>query len=463
MPQKENVMGRSSTGYLASAAAAAAVSALTCSGAARAAEPTTAELMQQIQQLQAKVEQLETTQNQQATMSAKEVDATVERVLNDAEKRSQLLQMEGFTAGYNKGKFIVQDAAGNFVLHPYLQFQFRENSVWREDAKSDGSSDDWQNGFEVRRMKFGFDGNAITPNLKYTFQWQTKQSTGNPFLEDGWVSYKFADQWTVQLGQFKGPTFREALVSSVRQLAVERSLQNQLLEGGDDYLQGVALIYDPSSTVHAVLAFTDGFNTINQDFLDYPTNSFDFGFAGRVDWQLMGENFKSYNDYSAVGNKNVDLLVLGAGFDWSESGDLDQFRHTVDAQWEPSSVPGLALFGAYVGRYSKVGTSAPGGDDSFYDWGFLVQAGYMLNDKFELFGRYDYTDFDSNSLAAGTQTRYCEITAGMNYYFSGDHSAKFTLDVTYLPEGSPSDALGADILAAEGNEVVVRGQFQLLL
>lgn len=427
--------------------------------AARAAEPSYDDLKQEVQQLKARLDQVEVRQSE--GLSAASVDATVERVLKDANDRSQMLQMEGFTAGYKQGKFVLQSADGNFLLHPYLQFQFRNITNWRHN--DGGSDDDIQNGFEVRRMKFGFDGNILTPDLKFMFQWQTRQSTGAPFLEDGWVNYRFSDQWAVQVGQFKGPTFREALVSSVRQLAVERSLQNQLLEGGDDYVQGAAVIYDPSSTVHAMLAFTDGFNALNQDFQDFPTNSFNFGVAGRVDWQIVGDKFKSYNDYSAVGNSDVDLLVLGAGFDWSEGGDTDQLRHTVDLQWEPQAVPGLAVLGAYVGRYSQFGTVASGSDDSAYDWGVLLQAGYMLSPKLEVFGRWDYTDFDSASLAPGAQTRYCEMTAGVNYYLSGDHACKLTLDLSYLTNGAPSDALGADVLSSDGSEFILRGQFQLLI
>src|SRR5689334_11942156 len=83
--------------------------------AAAAEDPSYEDLKQQLQQLQARIEQLETQQHQ---LSTKDVDATVERVLKDADKRSQLLQMEGFTAGYQKGKgFLIQDAAGNWVLH----------------------------------------------------------------------------------------------------------------------------------------------------------------------------------------------------------------------------------------------------------------------------------------------------------------------------------------------------------
>ena len=77
---------------------------------ARAAEPTTAELMTQIQALQSKVQTLENTQTQ--ALTSKQVDATVDSVLKDADKRSQLLAMEGFTAGWNDGHFVLGSADG---------------------------------------------------------------------------------------------------------------------------------------------------------------------------------------------------------------------------------------------------------------------------------------------------------------------------------------------------------------
>ena len=52
-------------------------------GTAWAAEPTTEELTKQIQQLTEKVQQLE---QRQTSMNAKDVDATVEAVLRDADK-----------------------------------------------------------------------------------------------------------------------------------------------------------------------------------------------------------------------------------------------------------------------------------------------------------------------------------------------------------------------------------------
>src|ERR1035437_2263108 len=94
------------------------VGAIGVSGAvAMAADATTQDLQAQVNALQAKVEALEAKQ-----LSTKDVDDTVRRILADADTRSQLLAAEGFTAGYDKGKFLIQSADGSFIMQPMVQF-----------------------------------------------------------------------------------------------------------------------------------------------------------------------------------------------------------------------------------------------------------------------------------------------------------------------------------------------------
>lgn len=426
--------------------------------AAWAAEPSQQELMAQIKQLQDKVAALETKQ-----ASGKDVDATVAQLLADADRRSQLLQVEGFTAGYSADRgFILRDAQGDFLLHPYLQFQLRNVTNWRENGKSDGR-DNWDNGFEIRRMKFGVDGNVFGPKLVYTFQWATDRKSGTPLLEDAWARYELSDTWAIKGGQFKDPLFHESQISSTRQLAADRSLLNQILEGGDNYTQGVSVIYDAGGPFRAEMAFTDGFNSVNTNFQDPPVNGYDFGVAGRAEYRLLGNSWKEYQDFSAIGNSE-DLLVAGAAADWSESGDTNTLWHTVDAQWEPQAIRGLSVYGAYVGRYTWISSVPAGADDTFYDWGLLAQAGYMLNPRLEVFGRYDYTRLDNDFAAASIEKNLHEFTIGLNYYLHG-HSAKLTADVTWLPNGSPISADGIGVLpqSSGDNQVVARLQFQLVL
>src|SRR3954470_24111386 len=261
---------------------------------AAATEPSRDQVMQELQALREQVRQLEQRQaKQEDKVSAKEVDQAVADVIADADKRSQLLQAQGFTAGYSKGKFLIQSEDGNFVLNPNLWFQFRYVANYREEDAAnevDGGATS-EHGFEVRRAIMVLDGNAFTPNLKYRFRVNTNRTNGNVFLEDAYVSYKFNDAWGVKLGQYKDPTFHEELMSDVRQMAAERSLINFTLGGGNtDRVQGVALYYDrgPDHPFRAEVGYTDGVNSKNTNFVDaggtafYGQASPDFGAYGRA-------------------------------------------------------------------------------------------------------------------------------------------------------------------------------------
>jgi len=417
---------------------------------ARAAEPTADQLMQQIQDLQAKVQQLETKQQTQSAASAQQVDATVERVLQDAEKRSQLLQMEGFTAGYSKGRFTIQDASGNWVLRPSIEFQFRGVGNIRDGG---GTTDnDKQKGFEVSRLAFGFDGVACTPNLTYLFQWNTDTDGGSVALEQAYVRYAFNDTMALRAGQFRNPVFHEQEIGQTTQLAVDRSLANALITGTNEArTQAVEFQFDPSSQLAIMVGAEDGFNSQNSDFTDPSSGgSYDWGLYARVNFFVMGSK-EAYKDFSAVGDRG-QLLVIGAGGDVSQTGSFNDYLHTIDVQYETG---GLSVYAAYLGDYRD-----SGGDD-IYNWGFVLQAGYMVSPSWEVFGRWDYTNFDSDFSTSSDE--FCELTLGVNWYMCAGQNVKVSLDVSWLPNGSPTELRSLGILAGDDQEWMVRGQFQLLL
>ncbi len=446
--------------------------AMGVSGAiALAADNATEDLRAQVNALTAKVEALEAKQ-----LSNKDVDDTVKSILADADRRSQLLASEGFTAGYNNGKFLIQSADGNYVLQPMLHFQERYNASDRQDVKNDGDSS-WSDGFEIRRLKFGFGGNAITPDLTYLFVWATNRGATGTFvtnadtnatastgagtlqLEDAWVRYKFAPEWTVQGGQVKDPWSHTNAVSSKRYLAADYSMLDQLLGDGQTfYVQGVALGWQ-TTPLRAQFVFHDGANSANTDFQD---QKYDYGVTGRGEWQISGDNWSQYDQFTSLGNKS-DLLIAGIGADYSTGDTQDILYHSVDLQWNPITIPGLSVYGAYIGQAVNNNTTTA----NAYNYGFMVQAGYLLTQRWEVFGRYDLTILDNKALAAGTVNDISEITTGVNYYIKG-HAAKFTADVSYLPDGTGGQsASGMGVLPTSATEneaeVVLRLQFQLLL
>ena len=78
------------------------------------------------------------------------------------------------------------------------------------------------------------------------------------------------------------------------------------------------------------------------------------------------------------------------------------------------------------------------------------------------FVRYDFIKFDDFTVGAGAEDTVHEITVGTNYYIRG-HDLKFTVDVMWLPNGSPVSDSGSGVLASEDTQFVFRSQFQLLL
>jgi hypothetical protein len=438
----------------------ALVASLAIAAPALAAEPTREQLQQQLKDLQGRVEQL------QARQQAGQDQQTVDAVMNDASGRGLLMADDtNAVAGHDEKGFFLGSGDGNFMLRPGILFKFRNTTNSTENVN--GTSDDRiQNGFEVRQMKLFATGNVFGKDLTYRFQFDTLLSTGVPFFQDAFFRYKLGD-YAIKAGQFRDPVYHESLVWDGYQLAVDRALVSFLIGGEHvERVQGADFSFDPSEKFHANVMYHDGLNTDNTDFEDNTGGSAllgggpDFGVSGRLEYIAQG-NRGMYDTFTALGNTE-DLLAFGAGFDWTQGGDVNAIFHTADVQWEPQALKGFAAYAAYLGVYRNIGTVPPGADDSFYDWGFIVQGAYLLTDKLEVFARYDLTNLDSAALAAGADATFNEITLGVNYYWH-KQNAKFTADVVFLPDGAPTNVPGCDILASSDNEIVFRTQFQLLL
>jgi len=427
-----------------------------------------------IQALEAKITSLEAKQ----ASNTKEVAATIDSVLRDAERRSQLLATMGdASAGYDNGFFI--RAGEGWSLRPGAVFQFRNVTDYREGTSGE-KSDEIENGFEVRRMQLILDGTAFSKDIEYHIQWNTDKDGGSMFLEDAWVKWMFADDWGTRLGQMKDPVTHEKLMSDSRLLAVDRSLQDATLGGGYfDRVQGATLIYggyNKNNPLNVEIGLTDGANSKNSDFVGhYPddpgtlnqfgaasNHQFDFGVAGRIEYKVMGD-WRSYRDFTAKDNKE-DLLVVGGGFDWSQGGDGDVITAAVDAQYENAG--GLSLYGSILYRHADQEILAI--DDSSEDWSLLLQASYLVAPQWEIFGRYAVVLFDNDVVGTDEDT-FHELTAGFSYYLgqngSALHRAKFTVDLNYLPSGSPGTIKSLGYLGDNGgdDEWVLRGQFQLAI
>ncbi len=358
----------------------------------RADVPTTQQLLDKINKQQAELDQLKAELHQQRDQSPEVVNHTVKQVQEDAARNSRLFDLETFTAGYRAGRgFMLQSDTGDFLLHPWLLFQFRNETSYRENGNAAGGRDS-QNGFEVRRLKVGLDGNLFGNDLTYQFIGSVDRHSGSFLLEDAWAKYQFSGTpFYVRAGQIRDPLDHEQIVFGPFLLTAERSLVNSLFSAGDGIVQGASVGYDNNGPIRAELAITDGLRSANTDFQDFPATGIpaDWGAAGRLEWKLVGD-WKQYNGVTALGAKQ-ELLVFGAGADYTEAGVTRQLTHVVDGQYNSPS--GLTLYGAYLGRYVAHDGGPPGTNGGFtgkkaapntYDSTVRAEAGYLIDRHWEL-------------------------------------------------------------------------------
>ncbi len=387
---------------------------------------------------------------------AAEVKALVHEVLADADTRATLLQ-EGLSAGYDK-KFFLQSNDGSFRMNIEGQVQMRyiiNNQSDRDGAP--GESDDTVNGFELRRTKVGFNGHVGSPRIGYDIVLAADRNGGDVLVEDAVLSYELSDRFKVLGGRFKLPFARQELISSKRQLAVDRSSvleyftvnraeQLQLQYSGDAF--------------KVMASFSDGANT---GFDDFAEDTAEYALTGRVDVKLAGD-WKQASDLAAY--EDEFAAFMGGAFHYEQS---DEGATGVDSDYWVATVDALVKSGPVSGQaavfYADGDGDAGGPDDA---WGAFVEAGYSLNKQWQPFARWEYLDVD------GLDNEVQIATVGVNYHLRG-HAAKFTLDAAWkyagdnpatlgtLNGGEFSDGLGwAGGVNDDEDQVTVRGQFQLL-
>jgi hypothetical protein len=438
-----------------------------------------ATLQQRVASLEAKVDQLE---NKEQT-DHDDVQQQIKDVLADADNHSKIIPDGQLAVGYQPSVgFVISSADGNFSLHPGIVLDVRDDTTYRQRIPTGGGGEtaktgyDAQSGFDITRARLTLDG-KFGPNVGYYLQFQDDQGTAFNLL-DAFITYHFSDTpLTLKVGEFKDPLWHERNLSEARLLAVDRSLLEALIGGGQtSRVQGVSLMYDKDQ-LRGQLAIHDGFNSLNTKFYDAggigagdgggagvtPT---DFGVSGRAEYMLIGQRthdfnpFTEYDQFTALGDKQ-DILVAGGGFDWSQGGSNDVLFHTLDLQYNLTS--GWAFYGAYLGSYRDLRANHGVTPGNYYDPGVLLQAAYLVTPKIEPFVRYDYTYLQGGSVAATVARGVEEITVGANYYLY-NQNAKFTVDGTWLPQGCPVDEDALGILQDSGqNELALRVQFQLAI
>ena len=440
--------------------------ALTLTGSALAnnAEANDQDLRERIAQMEKELAQLQ-SQNGNEWMTeqrATEIRSIVQDVLQDADTRASLLQ-GGMESGWDGG-FYLASADGGFRLNVGGQMQVRYMyNLQDEDSALDGDTN--RGGFENTRTKLVFSGNVFNDDWTYKIEGNFSRFGGH-FLQDGWINYDMGEglggNMGIRVGQYKGPFAREFLIDSSQQQVIERSLVTGAFSTGR--MQGIMFHWNNDDFRWAA-SFNDGLRSANSPSLGLDT---EWSFSGRVEWKAAGD-WSQFEDFQSWNDEEFALLVGGAvhyqstEYGTAATGETDTLLLTADAQAE---FGGANLFGAVY--YADFDSDAGGLDIN--PFGFVLQGGYMFQEDWEVFGRFEYGDSDIDGsddlliLTAGV-TRFWD---GNNLKWSADIGYSFDQVDAFWGGGALFGGGGADIAGYrqdaddEDGQLVFRTQLQLL-
>ena len=126
-----------------------------------------ADFRAQLDQIQ---ERLERLQQQQQRLNQEQQDRqTAAAIARDAQRRDLLLDSEQFPSGYDLAthRFLLQSDDGKFIFHPWLELQVHDVTNVQSHV------DKVNNGIELRRADFGFDGTLFSRDFRYSIYWAT--------------------------------------------------------------------------------------------------------------------------------------------------------------------------------------------------------------------------------------------------------------------------------------------------
>jgi hypothetical protein len=446
----------------------AGTTALAIAGSAFGGVESDNDALSQIAELKQELAELKQQNGQDwlTEQRSSEIRGIVQDVLADADTRTSL-QSSGAMAGYNNG-FFLASPDGNFSLKVGGQIQIR----WVMNNAKDKNT---LYGFENRRTKLDFSGNVFSKDWTYRIRNNFSAEFGESNLEFAYVQKAMDNGMSIRVGQFRAPWLREVLVDSSMQLAAERSIVAQLFSQG--YSQGIQWGME-SDSFRINAGFFDGiggatnfdnrgYNSRNTTWNASPTN---YSFAGRADFKLSGD-WSQFDDFSSFKGEEAGMMagvaVLyqrsnGNGF-FGQNGLTNGnkvFGITGDFTWD---FGGASLFASGVWVQNK-----PKNGDKTSPWGVTVQGGYFVTEDAELFGRYEFLNYNIKNAGGQNVDKYNGVTFGVNYFFA--KGVKFTTDFSWnlksLSGANSFAALnGAGFRvddAGKDNQWALRAQLQLL-
>ena len=378
---------------------------------------------------------------------ADEIRGIVQDVLADAETRTSL-QDSGAMAGWNNGFFLASQD-GNYKLTVSGLLQVRWNMNMAKDQNTN-----W--GFSQGYTLLNFAGHVVDPSWEYRLRMDFgsvassgANAGGAAILDFAYIKKSMENGLNFTVGQFRAPWMREVLVEDGHQLAVDRSVLATIF--GQGFSQGIQLGYDGGDwNVNAM--YSDGIGNgqggvganANVQFANLPSSQnttwsntpTKWAFAARGEYKLKG-SWEDFADESSFRGEDFGMLFGGAFLaqNYYQAGNAPTvggvtasggttFGLTGDIT---ANFGGWSLNGSVVWINAKANNVAAGQNDKTNPWGVKFQGGYFVTDDIELFGRYEYIDYNLPTATPDSLSKYNGFTVGANWFLA-KHSAKLTVD-----------------------------------
>jgi len=363
---------------------------------------------------------------------------------------------------FGKGLFNLVGKDSSWTMKVGTRMQILAIANWNEG--SDGGLVDPEQNFLIRRARLKFDGFVYSPKLKYKLELGlsnrdisgTSSFTSNAprYILDAVVMWNFYENFELWVGQTKLPGNIERVISSGNLQQVDRSLVNSRFNIDRDV--GIQLRHHfylaDNFLIREKLAFSqgEGRNVTNGNLGGHQ-------YTARLEVLPFGE-FKSNGDYSGSDLKREEKpkLMFALNYDTNQNAvrnrsnlgsymrnDVGFHETTINTFFFDGMFKyhGLSFMWEYAHRdaqdpVAKNSDGSPTGDVVWVGDGLNLQTGYLLQNDWEISGRYTNIKLDDIT-GRNPETQY---TLGLSKYIVG-HKLKVQTDLSYLAVDNGSDEL----------------------
>lgn len=295
----------------------------------------------------------------------------------------------------NLSSSLAAQKTGGPKLGGYILTSYRHSS---DEPLQVGGED--RSGFFMEKARIEVSGD-INDDYSYKVSVEVgssdKSDNPNPgdtgvTIRDAYVNFRIAEGVNGRMGRFKQPFNRYSLISSSRQLFLDRTALGELFRGRDLGL----MVFGNFDTIDYYLAAQNGSDGAADEHL----------FTGRVQANVLGGGVGKVE--GAYGAGDETRLSVGAAV--QEDGTLDDgLNWTIDAAMTqgPFSISGeLVDFddgddGAGYGFSHPYVELVGGATDIADTTPWSAQASYMFTEMYELAVRYEDADDDDDTRSYG--------------------------------------------------------------